>query len=306
MPETTFTEFYVSDYLKSFDSETDYIGLMITDLKYKNKWYHDGRKHHFVSYSKPNGRNRQKRSAIKNQSSWDQLLALAASWTKRNQATTSYRTTPRTTPYKTTPRPLEIETGTFRNTLAVTEGSYRTRRPNRRPTRPSRRPTSEPETPKLIPTERTRPSRRPASEPETSKLIPTVMPTTYTAPTTPFTTGALHSTTVPSTTAKSRILTKRVKPGTIVMMNSTYLKEKYISTNLATTFHSALLMDYFELSEAEMKEIGMTVVAWGFSYQVKDTKQHGKYYCDFKFRSATFNAGYIGADIDLGIVQYNG
>ena len=90
------------------------------------------------------------------------------------------------------------------------------------------------------------------------------------------------------------------------MMNSTYLKEKYISTKLATTFHRALLMDYFELSESEMKEIGMTVVAWGFSYQVKDSKQANKFYCDFKFRSGTFNAGYVGADMKLGIVKHNG
>jgi len=62
----------------------------------------------------------------------------------------------------------------------------------------------------------------------------------------------------------------RVQPGTIVMMNSTYLKEAYILNGKAKTFHKALLMDYFELSENEMNEMGMSVIAWGFSYQVKD------------------------------------
>ena len=45
VPETTFTNFHISEYLKSFDSETNYIGLMITNVKYDNEWYHDGRKH---------------------------------------------------------------------------------------------------------------------------------------------------------------------------------------------------------------------------------------------------------------------
>ena len=97
------------------------------------------------------------------------------------------------------------------------------------------------------------------------------------------------------------------------MMNSKYLKDKYIETGLASTFHRALLADYFGLSEKEMRRIGMTVVAWGFSYQVKDkaTSSRGpnraeKYFCDFKFRSSTFNAGYVGADIKIGIVKLDG
>ena len=97
------------------------------------------------------------------------------------------------------------------------------------------------------------------------------------------------------------------------MMNSEYLKEKYIRPRLATTFHRALLADYFGLSEEEMKQIGMTIVAWGFSYQVKDkaTSSRGqnhapKYFCDFKFRSATFNAGYVGSDINMGITELDG
>ena len=90
------------------------------------------------------------------------------------------------------------------------------------------------------------------------------------------------------------------------MMNSTYLQEKYISSGLATTFHRALLMDYFELSEDEMTKMGMTVVAWGFSYQVHDGHQSEKFYCDFKFRSGTFNAGYVGADIEMEFTMLNG
>ena len=107
--------------------------------------------------------------------------------------------------------------------------------------------------------------------------------------------------------------TVRIQPGTIVMMNSEYLKEKYIKTGLASTFHRALLADYFGLSEKEMKRIGMTVVAWGFSYQVKDkaTSSWGpnraqRYFCDFKFRSSTFNAGYVGAHINMGIAKLDG
>ena len=41
VPETTFLRFYIEDYLESFDSETDYIGLMISNVKFRNKWYHD-------------------------------------------------------------------------------------------------------------------------------------------------------------------------------------------------------------------------------------------------------------------------
>ena len=95
------------------------------------------------------------------------------------------------------------------------------------------------------------------------------------------------------------------------MKDSEYLKAKYIKTGLATTFHRALLADYFGLSENEMKRMGMTVVGWGFSYQVKDRATRGqnrapKYFCDFKFRSSTFNAGYVGADINIGIAKING
>ena len=97
------------------------------------------------------------------------------------------------------------------------------------------------------------------------------------------------------------------------MMDAEYLKEKYltVSPRLATSFHRALLADYFGLSEREMKEMGMTVVAWGFSYQVKDKAKNSpvspKYFCDFKFRSSTFNRGYVGAYIKMdNSAEHNG
>ena len=130
------------------------------------------------------------------------------------------------------------------------------------------------------------------------------------APTTPKT-NIPESTTQEPTATKVQNRTVRIQPGTIVMMDSEYLKEKYLKTGLAKTFHRALLADYFGLSEEDMKRIGMTVVAWGFSYQVKDKatkslRQAQKYFCDFKFRSSTFNAGYVGADINIGIVKLDG
>ena len=131
------------------------------------------------------------------------------------------------------------------------------------------------------------------------------------------TTGTTQSTKFNTTTQTTTLMTKqqktkRIQPGTILMMDSEYLKQKYISTGLSKTFHRALLADYFGLSEEEMKEIGMTVVGWGFSYQVKDkaTSQRrnraSKFFCDFKFRSATFNAGYVGAYIKMAITDING
>ena len=45
VPEITFTNFHVSEYLKSFDSEKDYIGLMIAGVKFENNWYHNGKIH---------------------------------------------------------------------------------------------------------------------------------------------------------------------------------------------------------------------------------------------------------------------
>merc|ERR1712131_277872 len=62
-----------------------------------------------------------------------------------------------------------------------------------------------------------------------------------------------------------------------------------------------------------MNEMGMSVIAWGFSYQVKDkpsasqvSSKATKFYCDFKFRSATFNEGYVGRDIIVGMTKTPG
>ena len=142
-------------------------------------------------------------------------------------------------------------------------------------------------------------------------------PTRQTTPTPTLPRTNMPRTTMPRTTmpttTRVQARTIRIQPGTIVMMDSEYLKQKYIQTGLATTFHRALLADYFGLSENEMKRMGMTVVAWGFSYQVKDKKTSSrgrnrapKYFCDFKFRSSTFNAGYVGADISMNIAEFDG
>ena len=350
VPETTFTDFHVSDHLKSFDSETDYIGLMIADVKYENKWYHDGRKHHDLTYIKPNNKRRQKRYARKTQNTWgkwtrqDQTTTMATgttesmrgwlqNWESRNWVSPQAVQLPS---YRTTPRPVTLRTYPARLT---TERPFLSRRPGRRPYERSTRspymqPTNVISTMKAIATVRStthpyprpvsintfpaRPitespflNRRPGRRPyERSTRAPYKYPTTVKASATTRSTTSVSTTNPPTTAsssaAPSKILTKRIKPGTILMINSTYLQEKYISTKLATTFHRALLMDYFELSESEMKEIGMTVVAWGFSYQVKDNRNSEKFYCDFKFRSGTFNAGYVGADIDMGIVKFDG
>ena len=155
----------------------------------------------------------------------------------------------------------------------------------------------------------------PTKQTTSSSIKPTTTKTT-TKTTTELTTRATttqKNTTQETTTTRARDRTIRIQPGTILMMNSEYLKEKYITPKLAKTFHRALLADYFGLSEKEMKDIGMTVVAWGFSYQVKDkaTKSRGrkrapKYFCDFKFRSTTFNAGSVGADIKMKIFELDG
>ena len=145
----------------------------------------------------------------------------------------------------------------------------------------------------------------------TGSIKPTTTKTAIT--TTTETTSTLKNSQQETTTIKTHDRTIRIKPGTILMMNSEYLKQKYITPKLAKTFHRALLADYFGLSEKEMKNIGMTVVAWGFSYQVKDKaiklrgrKRAPKYFCDFKFRSTTFNAGSVGADIKMKITELDG
>ena len=210
---------------------------------------------------------------------------------------------PRLNPYRTTPKPIHIPTYTLRYTQKYIS------------TYPSRPTTTKPSS-----------SRETTEETITQSLYKpwdTIsVPTKFTAryltkeitdtPTTPRTTTT-ESTIQEQISSTVQTKTVRIQPGTILMMNSEYLKDKYIKTGLASTFHRALLADYFGLSEKEMRQIGMTVVAWGFSYQVKDKatssrgpKRAEKYFCDFKFRSSTFNAGYVGADINIGIVKLDG
>ena len=147
-----------------------------------------------------------------------------------------------------------------------------------------------------------RTTRRPSWRPS---RISTTPRTTRQETTTPATSAGTPDTPgTPDTLAQEKLL--RIQPGTIVMMDSEYLKEKYALAKkpaLAKSFHRALLADYFGLSESEMKEMRMTVVAWGFSYQVKDKAKNSpvsqKFFCDFKFRSTTFNRGYVGAHINM-------
>ena len=196
--------------------------------------------------------------------------------------------------YRTTPRPVFI--------ARYTEGP-RTARP--------RRPMNQESTDLYKATTREPYVTQSLYKPWNPVTLPSHVPARY--PTRPTTLPKTTSTTTTSTTPEPTVKTLRVQPGTILMMDSEYLKQKYITTGLATTFHRALLADYFELSESEMQEIGMTVVAWGFSYQVKDkaTTSRGrnrapKYFCDFKFRSSTFNAGYVGAEINMGVIKIDG
>ena len=105
-----------------------------------------------------------------------------------------------------------------------------------------------------------------------SSSIPTpIPPQQQTTPMPIFIPTPIYIPTPKTSTTRSLIEKRvRVQPGTIVMMNSTHLKEKYISKGLAKTYHRALLMDYFGLSESDMDTMRMSVVAWGFSYQVRD------------------------------------
>ena len=70
IPETVFTNFHISNHLESFDSETDYIGLMISSVKYQDKWYHDGKRHTFLSRISRDRQRRQKRYARKTKDTW--------------------------------------------------------------------------------------------------------------------------------------------------------------------------------------------------------------------------------------------
>ena len=282
VPETTFLRFHIADYLDSFDSETDYIGLMISNVKFRNKWSHDARRHKFISFRNSNGNRRQKRYAAyarKTQDTWQ-------TWRKRIQA-------PTTTNPETMNADLRTETVGTAETPTVEyehEEQYQT-------------------TPKpfFIPTRTTyEPNRRPNYS---RRTYTTKMTSTSAIPSAVPTTTSKYS--IPRQTDQFKKV--QIEPGTILMMNSTYLHDKYISTGRATTFHRALLMDYFGLSESDMERMGMTVVAWGFSYQVVDKKFPGrkvgqaeKFFCDFKFRSFTFNAGYVGAKVNIEFGQYQG
>ena len=214
---------------------------MISNVKFRNKWFHDARRHKYIRLRNSNVRRRNKRNARKSENLWD-----------------------------------------------------RWRKPNRRPNYS-----------KSI-TSTTTPTKFPTITSATS-----LKTTLITASTT--TSASTSTTTFRPNQAKNPFRKFQIEPGTIVMMNSTYLHDKYISTGRATTFHRALLMDYFGLSESDMERMGMTVVAWGFSYQVVDKKFPGrkvgqaeKFFCDFKFRSFTFNAGYVGAKVNIEFGQYQG
>ena len=194
--------------------------------------------------------------------------------------------------YRTTPRPIFIQRYTDRP---------RTSRPGRRmtqePTDLYKMPTREPYVTQSL------------YKPWNPVTVPPPIPAKHTTRKTTLPETTMSTTPEPTVGTKSL----RVKPGTILLMDSEYLKQKYITTGLATTFHRAVLAEYFGLSESDMIDIGMTVVAWGFSYQVKDkaTSALGrnrapKYFCDFKFRSSTFNAGYVGAKINMGITKLDG
>ena len=226
IPETVFTNFHISDHLQSFDSETDYIGLMISSVKYQDRWYHDGKRHNFLVHS--SGQRRQKRYARKTMDTWRNWVrpkymttteAISIEGTYTNRLRTPI---PTPIPIKATPLPLYIPTQTWSQPAQTSW----------RPTHAWRRPIEA------------------FSRPIYSQTIKTT----------------------PKTTTYRPVIEKRVRvqPGTIVMMNSTYLKENYILKGLAKTYHKALLMDYFGLSESEMDTMRMSVVAWGFSYQVRD------------------------------------
>jgi len=218
IPETIFTNFHISDHLESFDSETDYIGLMISSVKYQDKWYHDGKQHNYLTHSIR--KRRQKRYARKTKDTWRQ-------WVRQKYITTTEAVSIErvyTNRFQTfTQYPNEIET---------ISDSIPTPIPALHQTTP---------TPIYIPTRRS-PSYR-------------------------YTTKGTPKTSTTRSLIEKRV---RVQPGTIVMMNSTHLKQKYISKGLAKTYHGALLMDYFGLSESDMNTMRMSVVAWGFSYQVRD------------------------------------
>ena len=266
---------------------------MISNVKYRNKWFHDARRHKFIRLRNSNARSRKKRYARKTQDLWQ-------NWRKRIEIpTTSYPVT------------TKSESTTFTvDTVGSPTAAYEDEVHHQTTPRPIFIPTSEKDIYSRLTNE---PTRRPNRRPNYSKpTYTTKMATLSTTKSTVSTSTSTSTYSIPQQ-PKNSFRKVRVEPGTILMMNSTYLYEKYISTRRATTFHRALLMDYFGLSETEMERMGMTVVAWGFSYQVKDKKSTGhnedqaeKFFCDFKFRSSTFNAGYVGAKVNIEFTEFDG
>ena len=113
---------------------------MIADVKYKNEWYHDGRKHQFLTYTKPYGKLRQKRFARKPEKTSADLIRRYQ--TRKIETVTadsmtvglrnlelSNRASPQPVKiplYSTTPEPVFIETFPARH---VTEHPFLIKRP---------------------------------------------------------------------------------------------------------------------------------------------------------------------------------
>ena len=85
---------------------------MIVNVKYDDKWYHDGRKHTTLSFKKPFDRHRHRRYARKTNDTWRK-------WTRVNKVTESFSTTqatrfeetlPSQDSQKTTEVPAEYQT----------------------------------------------------------------------------------------------------------------------------------------------------------------------------------------------------
>ena len=207
---------------------------MISSVKYQNSWFHDGNQHKFLRPSRR--QRRQRRYARKPADTW------------RNWIKTTARIETASIPSR------------FVNSNSEYSRYYNTIETNFQQFSPS-------PSPIYIPTYK--PWRWPVESVETN-----LQTTPYLRPIQQTTFRSVEPTAIPiytrSTTRPPNVKKVRVQPGTIVMMNSTYLKEKYILTGLAKSYHRALLMDYFELSESEMDALNMSVVAWGFSYQVRD------------------------------------
>jgi len=77
----------------------------------------------------------------------------------------------------------------------------------------------------------------------------------------------------------------RIRPGYIIMADASRLKPYK-----GTTMHSKLFHYVFRRSLEQLQNEGVEVLGLGFSYQSKDSKTK-EWFCDFKFKSTTFNAG---------------